>query len=530
MWLARRESDVSYSGRPCLSLKGRLLRIATGRESAERIVLAPYKEGANPKRLDSPKLTNMQQQSQDTLRQGLFDFSQPAPWVRLPKEREGANPSMALTREQQMFEAWRDELSWKDKQLERIANYDNLRCAYRKVKSNKGAQGVDGMTVDELGTWLNHNMEQLRNDLLQGRYCPQEVKGVSIPKPNGGQRQLGIPTVIDRMVQQAIVQVITTQIDAQMSESSYGFRPNRSAHDALKAGSIYVEEGRKWAVDLDLEKFFDKVNHDVLMNRMARRINDKRLLYYIRKMLKAGMMDNEGICQKREQGTPQGGPLSPLLANVLLDDLDKELERRGHKFCRYADDCMIFVKTKAAATRVLASITRFIESKLKLKVNQEKSRVERAARCVYLGYIIGAKGMLRVAPQSIKKLKDKVRLIVRRGRPTPIGLVINKELNPLLRGWGNYFKLSAAKAVSRDLDGWIRRKLRCMRLKQCKHSKGIKKLLLSLGVAAKTRREITGMGRRWWRISKTWLPNAGMGNEWLRDEGLISLHSYFNHG
>ncbi len=315
-----------------------------------------------------------------------------------------------------------------------------------------------------------------------------------------------------------------------MSESSYGFRPNRSAHGALKAGSIYVEEGRKWAVDLDLEKFFDKVNHDVLMNRMARRINDKRLLYYIRKMLNAGMMDNEGICQKREQGTPQGGPLSPLLANVLLDDLDKELERRGHKFCRYADDCMIFVKTKAAATRVLASITHFIESKLKLKVNQEKSRVERAARCVYLGYIIGAKGMLRVAPQSIKKLKDKVRLIVRRGRPTPIGQVIKKELNPLLRGWGNYFKLSAAKTASRDLDGWIRRKLRCMRLKQCKHPKGIKRLLQSLGVAAKTRRKVTGMGRRWWRISKTWLPNAGMGNEWLRDEGLISLRSYFNHG
>ncbi len=500
----------------------------TDRESAERIVLDPYKEGANPKQSVSQKFTNMKQQNKETLIQGEFDFSQTPAWVSLPEEEGGASPFNASERERQRFEAWKGELNWQEKLMEKIADRENLREAYRRVRSNKGSAGEDGMTVEELGKWLIYNMESLIKDLLQGRYVPQRVKGVNIPKPNGGERQLGIPTVIDRMVQQAIVQVITPQLDEQMSESSYGFRPRRRAHDALIAASGYVEEGRKWAVDLDLEKFFDKVNHDVLMNRMARRIKDKRLLYYIRAMLTAGMMDEKGICQKREQGTPQGGPLSPLLANVLLDDLDKELEKRGHKFCRYADDCIIFVKTQKAAIRVLASITQFLEGKLKLKVNQAKSKVAPVEQCTYLGYTIDAEGKLDIAPQSINKLKDKVRLIVRRNRPTPIGYVINVELMPVLRGWAHYFKLSSSRRTYRALDGWIRRKLRCMRLRQCKHSKGMEKLFLELGAQQYTRRKVTGMGERWWLISRTQLAQACMGIEWFRNLGLKPMVSFLS--
>lgn len=323
---------------------------------------------------NSPKLMNVERQNQDTLYQMEFDFDTPSEEVRPLGSGEGASPTAAPTREQQAFAAWREELDWEERILENIAHRYNLEHACQRVKSNKGAPGIDGMTVEDLERWLNTHMAELREQLLNGSYQPQEVKGVSIPKPNGGRRQLGIPTAIDRLVQQAFVQALTPILDPQMSESSYGFRPNRSAHQALKAGSAYVEDGYTIAVDLDLEKFFDKVNHDILMSRLAQRIKDKRVLYYIRRMLKAGMMDNEGIKQKREQGTPQGGPLSPLLANVLLDDLDRELEGRGLHFCRYADDCMIFVRTMEAGERVLRSISQYIEEELKLKVNRQKSR------------------------------------------------------------------------------------------------------------------------------------------------------------
>lgn len=366
----------------------------------------------------------MERQNQDTLYQMEFDFDTPSGEVRPHGSGEGANPSAAPTREQQAFAAWKEELNWEERILENVACRYNLECACQRVKSNKGAPGIDGMTMEELERWLNIHMAELREQLLKGSYRPQEVKGVSIPKPNGGRRQLGIPTAIDRLVQQAIVQVLTPIRDPQMSDSSYGFRPERSAHQALKAGSAYVEQGYEVAVDLDLEKFFDKVNHDMLMSRLARRIKDKRVLYYIRQMLKAGMMDNEGIKQKREQGTPQGGPLSPLLANVLLDDLDRELEKRGLHFCRYADDCIIFVRTKKAAERVLASISRYIEEELKLKVNQQKSKADKVWNCTCLGYIIGVAGKLRIAPASVEKLKAKVRSITRRNRPTLLREVI----------------------------------------------------------------------------------------------------------
>ena len=466
---------------------------------------------------------NVERQNQDTLYQLEFDFDTPAGEVRLNGSDRGGIPRKEPLQEQQAFAAWKEELNWEERILENIAHRYNLEHACHRVKSNKGAPGIDGMTVEELERWLNTHMAELREHLLNGSYQPQEVKGVSIPKPNGGRRQLGIPTAIDRLMQQAFVQVLTPILDPQMSESSYGFRPNRSAHQALKAGSAYVEQGYKVAVDLDLEKFFDKVNHDILMSRLARRIKDKRVLYYIRQMLKAGMMDNEGIKQKREQGTPQGGPLSPLLANILLDDLDRELEKRGLHFCRYADDCIIFVRTMEAGERVLVSISRYIEEELKLKVNQQKSKVDKVWNCIYLGYIIGVEGKLRIAPASVKKLKAKIRIITRRTRPTPLREVIS-ELIPVIRGWTNYFKLAAINKLCQELDEWTRRRLRCLRLKQCKHPKGIRRFLENLGAKRKLWSGIVAMGTRWWRIARSQPANIIMNNAWLRAEGYISFY------
>ena len=466
---------------------------------------------------------NVERQNQDTLYQMEFDFDTPSEEVRPHGSGEGANPTAAPQREQQAFAAWREELNWEERMLENIAHRYNLELACQRVKSNKGAPGIDGMTVDELERWLGTHMAELREQLLNGSYQPQEVKGVSIPKPNGGRRQLGIPTAIDRLVQQAFVQELTPILDPQMSESSYGFRPNRSAHQALKSGSAYVEDGYTVAVDLDMEKFFDKVNHDILMSRLARRIKDKRVLYYIRRMLKAGMMDNEGIKQKREQGTPQGGPLSPLLANVLLDDLDRELENRGLHFCRYADDCMIFVRTMEAGERVLRSISQYIEEELKLKVNRQKSKVDKVWNCTYLGYIIGVEGKLRIAPASVKKLKGRIRIITRRNRPTPLREVI-AELIPVIRGWTNYFKQAAINRLCQELDEWTRRKLRCLRLKQCKHPKGIHRFLESIGIRQRMCEYIGAMGRRWWWMSCSQPAHISMDNAWLRAEGYISFY------
>ena len=466
---------------------------------------------------------NVERQNQDTLYQMEFDFDTPSGEVRPLGSGEGASPTAAPTREQQAFAAWREELNWEERILENIAHRYNLEHACQRVKSNKGAPGIDGMTVEELERWLNTHMAELREQLLNGSYQPQTVKGVSIPKPNGGRRQLGIPTAIDRLVQQAFVQELTPILDPQMSESSYGFRPKRSAHQALKAGSAYVENGYNIAVDLDLEKFFDKVNHDILMSRLARRIKDKRVLYYIRRMLKAGMMDNEGIKQKREQGTPQGGPLSPLLANVLLDDLDRELEGRGLHFCRYADDCMIFVRTMEAGERILRSVSQYIEKELKLKVNRQKSKVDKVWNCTYLGYIIGVEGKLRIAPASVKKLKGRIRIITRRNRPVPLREVI-AELIPVVRGWTNYFKLAAINRLCQGLDEWTRRKLRCLRLKQCKHPKGIRRFLESIGVKQRMSEYIGSMGRRWWWISCSQPAHISMDNAWLRAEGYISFN------
>src|SRR5438876_8782498 len=368
--------------------------------------------------------------------------------------------------------------------MEAVVDRENMLKAYKKVKANKGAAGVDRMTVEELGPYLREHWAGIKGELLEDRYQPQAVLKVEIPKAGGvGMRQLGIPTVLDRVIQQAIHQVLSPIFDKDFSESSYGFRAGRSAHMAVEKARRYVEEGRRWVVDIDLEKFFDRVNHDALMSRVARKVKDKRILRLIRKYLQAGMMEG-GVVSVRTEGTPQGGPLSPLLSNILLDELDRELERRGHKFCRYADDCNVYVQTKSAGVRVMKSVTRFLERRLRLKVNAEKSAVARPWERKFLGYSLTwhRESRLKVAASSVRRLKAKLREIFRRGRGRNVGKLIEVELTPLLRGWMNYFRLAEVKGIFDELDSWIRRKLRCLIWRQWKRSFARAKGLLRRGL------------------------------------------------
>jgi len=383
--------------------------------------------------------------------------------------------------------------------MEEVCQRENLNQAYRRVKANQGAPGVDGMTLHDLGSWLRAHQEALIASILDGSYRPQPVRGVEILKPGGGVRQLGIPTVVDRLVQQAILQVLNPLLDPTFSASSYGFRPGRRAHDALAAARQYVADGRVIVVDVDLEKFFDRVNHDMLMARLARRIADKRLLRIVRRFLQARMMGN-GVCVARDEGTPQGGPLSPLLANLLLDDLDKELEKRGHCFCRYADDCNIYVRTKAAGERVMAGVPRFLESKLKLRVNRNKSAVAFIQDRKFPGHRLLTGGGLGMAPVSLQRAKARIRQITRRNRGIELKRMIS-ELNSFLTGWVTYFGHAACRSHLRDLDGWTRRKLRCVRLKQRKRARSIAELLQSLGVPRDRSWTTAACGKGWWRMA-----------------------------
>jgi RNA-directed DNA polymerase len=405
--------------------------------------------------------------------------------------------------------------------MERICAPENLNRAYKRVKSNRGSPGIDGMTVAELAPWLKAHGEELVASLLDGSYKPEPVRGVEIPKPGGGVRQLGIPTVKDRFVQQAILQVLDPLLDPTFSESSYGFRPGRSAHQALRKASEYVAEGRLIVVDMDLEKFFDRVNHDVLMERLARRIADKRLLRIVRRMLEAGIM-KDGVVIERYEGTPQGGPLSPLLANLLLDELDKELERRGHRFCRYADDCNIYVKSKAAGERVMASVTRFLEKRLRLRVNRTKSAVAYVEERKFLGYRLLAGGKLSIAPESLERAKGRIREITRRNRGVSLGRMIS-ELNSFLTGWVTYFRLASAKGHLTRLDEWIRRKLRCVRLKQRKRAKPIADFLRELGVPEWRAWILALSGKGWWRMAGSPPAAEAMTLQWFKEQGLVSL-------
>ena len=409
--------------------------------------------------------------------------------------------------------------------MEQVCLRSNLVKAYKRVRANKGSAGIDGMTVDGFKTYLQSHSEQLFQSLRDGSYRPQAVRKVMIPKPGGGERQLGIPTVIDRFVQQAIHQVLSPIYEPMFSDSSFGFRPARSAHMALLQAKSYVESGREWVVDMDLEKFFDRFNHDILMSRLARVIKDKRLLKIIRHFLTAGIMQ-DGVILSRYEGTPQGGPLSPLLSNILLDELDKELERRGHKFCRYADDVNIYVKSERAGERIYLSLKQFLETRLKLRVNDAKSAVAKVQERKFLGYRILNDGSLSVAPESLQRAKDKIRRLTWRNRGRSLELVI-RELNRYLKGWLNYFKLAEVKSLWRTLDSWIRRKLRCYKLKQRKNCSSIRKLLVSLGVSERYARQISSSGKGWWRLSRTQAVHQALTVSWFKEQGLTSLSEYW---
>lgn len=407
--------------------------------------------------------------------------------------------------------------------MERICERANLNRAYKRVKSNKGASGIDGMTIEELGPWIREHRERLLEELINGSYEPKPVRKVEIPKPGkiNEKRMLCIPTVIDRLVQQAIHQVLEPIFDPTFSESSYGFRPGRSAHDAVKQARKYVREGYVWCVDMDLEKFFERVNHDILMSRLARKIGDKRLLKIIRRILESGIMQ-DGVCVKRHEGTPAGGPLSPLLSNILLDEVDKELEKRGHKFCRYADDQNVYVKSKRAGERVFESIKRFLEKNLKLKINEQKSAVALVQERKFLGFSVQLDGTIWVAPETIQRAKDKVRRLTWRNRGRSFESVVD-ELNQYLRGWLGYYQLNSRRSLWRDMDAWIRRKLRCYKLKQRKRGSSITKYLMNLGVPEIEARQIGSSGKGWWRLSRTRALHRALNNAWFKEQGLICL-------
>ncbi len=402
-----------------------------------------------------------------------------------------------------------------------ILCHSNIQQAYKQVKRNKGVAGIDQMPIVEFAEWYSHNAETLLSELYNGTYQPQGVKQVEIPKPNGGKRKLGIPTVTDRIIQQAIAQVLSPIYERKFSDQSYGFRPNRSAHQALRKGSEYVEQGRHFVVDMDLKTFFDVVNHDRLMYLLSTTIGDKTLLGLIRKYLQSGIMV-DGVVSQRTEGTPQGSPLSPLLSNIVLDELDKELERRGHKFVRYADDCNIYVRSQAAGERVLESISRFIENKLKLKVNKEKSQVCEVNQTKFLGYTIQKDGNLSIAQESVKRFKEKVRKITKRNRGVKFEQVI-AELTPVMRGWLNYFRYARCKRLLENIDSWIRRKLRCYRLKQCKRVITLQQFLKSHGVETWQSRILALSGKGLWRKSGCPQAHQALSNKWFNDSGLYNL-------
>lgn len=413
---------------------------------------------------------------------------------------------------------------WGDLNIEEVLSRENMSRALKRVKENRGSAGVDDMTVEELEPYLKEEWPGIRKELLEGRYRPKPVKRVMIPKPDGGKRPLGIPTVVDRLIQQAVHQAISPIFEKDFSESSYGYRTGRSALNAVEQARKYVAKGRRWVIDIDLEKFFDSVNHDILMDRVERKITDKRITMLIRRYLQAGIMEN-GLTAASTEGTPQGGPLSPLLSNVLLDELDKELERRGSAFCRYADDCNIYVHSKRAGERVKESITKFLFEKLKLKVNEKKSAVDRPWRRKFLGYTVtmDKETRLRVSQKSIKRLMDKLRDIFRGGRGCNIGRLIQKKLNPILRGWKNYFQLSSVKWIVEELDGWIRRRLRCIIWRQMKRGRTRARRLMKRGLKEQRAWKSAHNGRgAWWNAGASHM-NEAFPVKYFRKLGLVEL-------
>jgi group II intron reverse transcriptase/maturase len=412
--------------------------------------------------------------------------------------------------------------------MEEVVRRENLIKALKRVCANKGGPGIDGMTADELRSYLKVHWLEIREDLLHGEYRPQPVKQVLIPKPGGGTRMLGVPTVLDRFIQQALLQVLTPIYDPTFSPHSYGYRPGRNAHQALKQAKRYIEEGYEWVVDIDLEKCFDRINHDILMGKMAKRVYDKRILRLTRLYLRAGIMVH-GVVQERYEGTPQGGPLSPLLSNILLDELDKELERRGHKFCRYADDQNIYVRSERAGQRVMDSVERFLGKKLKLKVNHRKSAVARPQERKFLGFSFTSIQMLKIklSQDALKGFKWRIKRITRRARRVVFTQVV-EELNRYIKGWLGYYKLIETPSVLDELDCWIRRRLRCFVMNQwiksCRARYGG---LRALGVSVSSARSVANSRKGPWAISNMKPLKVAMPNRFFADKGLLSLSRHY---
>ena len=404
--------------------------------------------------------------------------------------------------------------------LDQVLSNTNIRQAWQQVRQNKGAAGIDNISIEQFTEWIRPQWRTLREQLSKGDYYPQPVKRIRIPKDDGGERLLGIPTVLDRVIQQAIVQVLSPRFDPAFSEHSYGFRPNRSAHDAVRQVQGYCQQKRRIAVDIDLSKFFDRVNHDLLMTLLGRRIHDKGLLQLIGRYLRAGIMDGNNLLSSRE-GVPQGGPLSPLLSNVMLDPLDKELEKRGHCFARYADDLIILVKSQRAGERVLKSLTGFIENDLKLKVNTEKSQVVKSVQCKFLGFSFRGQH-IRWHPKSVEKFKRHVRELTNRTWGISMETKIRK-LSVYLRGWINYYGIGNQYQQCVDLDNWIRRRIRMCYWKQWGRPRAKIRNLIRLGLPIKAAVACGRSSKSWWRSSKSHGINAALGLKYLKQQGLFSL-------
>lgn len=408
--------------------------------------------------------------------------------------------------------------------MERVVERGNALAALKRVKQNQGSPGVDGMSVEELPAHLRAHWPKLREQLLAGEYKPRPVKRQEIPKPGGGVRTLGIPTALDRFIQQAILQVLQPILDPSFSRHSYGFRPGRSAHDAVEAARRFIQEGRHWVVDIDLEAFFDRVNHDVLMGRLAKRIEDKRLLKLIRRCLEAGMMCN-GVVMDRREGTPQGGPLSPLLANVLLDEVDRELEKRGHGFARYADDCNVYVRSQKAGERVMESM-KALYGKLRLKVNESKSAIAKVWERKFLGFGFwvapGGEVKRRVAPKAWDAMKSRVRQITRRNGGRSMAVVVG-ELGRYLRGWKEYFRRAQTPKRFAELDGWVRRRLIAVQLKQWRQGTTVYRELVARNVPPPKAKAAAAHARRWWRTAQHGALNIAFPNGCFIPLGLPRL-------
>ncbi len=448
-----------------------------------------------------------------------------AAWAGRPERRERGSPRRGL--EPSMMPYGGEDVSGTvdnadphDELLEQVLDRENMRLAWKRVKANKGAAGVDGMSISKASGFIRQNWEAICSTLENGRYKPMPVRRVSIPKPGGGSRPLGIPTVLDRVIQQAIAQVLTPIFDPRFSESSHGFRPGRSAHDAVRQVKKLFRSYYPIAVDADLSKFFDTVNHNLLMRCVAKRVKDKRVLKLIRKYLQAEVIV-DGQSKQVRMGVPQGGPLSPLLANILLDELDKELERRGHKFVRYADDFIIMVKTKAAGERAFSSIRKFLERELKLEVNEAKSKVARLDECTFLGFSI-IRGKIRWSQKSERQFKRRIKELT--GRSWGVSMAYRlKKLREYMRGWIGYFGISEYYRPIPPLDQWIRRRLRMCYWKMWKRPKKRFHELRKLGLDDGQIKRVVSSRKGYWKLSRTLATNMGMGNAWLEEQGLISL-------